>query len=155
MRGRQSVHTQVVDVDPGDPQMVADLFPVMRQLRPRLDADGFAAMYAEGYPQCLRYAACFDAEGRCAGVAGWRLLATSRGRILFVDDLVTTAERRSQGVGRELLAWLEERGRRAGCVRLELDSGVQNAAAHGFYFRECMRIAAFHFAKELMRSEEA
>lgn len=88
-------------------------------------------------------------------MAGWRLLATSRGRILYVDDLVTAAERRSQGVGRELLAWLEERGRLARCARLELDSGVQNAAGHRFYFRARMHITAFHFTKALTCSEEA
>lgn len=35
---------QVVDVEPGDPRLVADLFPLMRRLRPDLDAAGFAAM---------------------------------------------------------------------------------------------------------------
>ncbi|HWD02882.1 MAG TPA: GNAT family N-acetyltransferase [Amycolatopsis sp.] len=56
---------------------------------------------------------------------------------------------RSQGVGAGLLSRLEMLGRRTGCVRLELDSGVANATAHRFYFRHRLDVSAFHFAKTL------
>ena len=37
------------------------------------------------------------------------------------------------------------------CDNFELDSGVQRAAAHRFYFRERMHVAAYHFIKAVKR----
>jgi GNAT superfamily N-acetyltransferase len=52
---------------------------------------------------------------------------------------------RSQGVGRALLAELQQRARAAGCYMLDLDSATHRADAHRFYMREHMAIGAFHF----------
>ncbi|MGI8649755.1 MAG: GNAT family N-acetyltransferase, partial [Rubrobacter sp.] len=63
--------------------------------------------------------------------------------------LVTSEDARSGGVGKAMLDWLEAEARQNGCVSLQLDSGVQRAEAHRFYFRERMTIASYHFTKEL------
>ena len=142
---------ELVDLEPGDPRLVSDLLPVLRELRPHLDEGSFAAVYAEGHPQGLRFLAAYDGP-RCVGVAGWRILAlTSTIRKLYVDDLVTTSDDRSRGVGHALLAELETRARDAGCTVLDLDSGVQRHDAHRFYFRERMHISSHHFTKALGR----
>jgi GNAT superfamily N-acetyltransferase len=140
---------KLVDLEPGDPRLVEDMLPVLRQLRPHLDADSLAAIYAEGHPQGLRFLVAYDA-GRCVGVAGWRIVAlTFAVRKLYVDDLVTAEDGRSRGVGHALLAELETRGRAAGCTVLDLDSGVQRYDAHRFYLRERMHISSHHFSKPL------
>ncbi len=142
---------ELVDLGPGDPRLVDDMLPVLRQLRTHLDADSLAAVYAEGHPQGLRFLAAYDGD-RCVGVAGWRILAlTFATRKLYVDDLVTTSGGRSKGVGHALLAELEARARAAGCTVLDLDSGVQRHDAHRFYFREGMHISSHHFTKALDR----
>jgi hypothetical protein len=46
-----------------------------------------------------------------------------------------------------------EEAARLGAVALTLDSGVQRAAAHWFYFRERMQVMAFHFARGLQAAE--
>jgi GNAT superfamily N-acetyltransferase len=69
--------------------------------------------------------------------------------MLFVDDLVTDPGARSGGVGTRLMAELEERARRAGCARIELDSGVSNHGAHRFYHAGRLSIVALHFAREV------
>jgi GNAT superfamily N-acetyltransferase len=123
---------------------------VLRQLRSELTADSFAAIYTEGYPQGPRFTAAYDAEGRCVGVAGWRVMATTvAGRKLYVDDLITASGGRSRGVGRALLAELRERALAAGCSAIDLDSGVHRIDAHRFYMRERMAIVSFHFAQGL------
>ena len=140
---------ELVDLGPGDERLVADVLPVLAELRPHLDAASFAAIYAEGHPQGLRFLAAYDG-GRCVGVAGWRIVSlTSTVRKLYVDDLVTTGDGRSKGVGHALLAELETRARAAGCTVLDLDSGVQRHDAHRFYFRERMHVSAHHFTKPL------
>ncbi|RKS75364.1 acetyltransferase (GNAT) family protein [Motilibacter peucedani] len=139
----------IVDLAPGDPRVVDDALPVLLALRPHLSAESLTSVYAEGHPQGLRLTAAY-VEGRCVGVAGWRVVAlTWLGRKLYVDDLVTAEGERSSGVGKALLDELEARARAAGCTALDLDSGVQRADAHRFYMRERMSISAFHFTKLL------
>jgi GNAT superfamily N-acetyltransferase len=130
----------------------ADLYPLLAVLRPGLSPEAFDMLMSEGAAQGLRTLIAQDGQDRCVGAALYRVLATSRGRVVFLDDLVTDPEIRSQGVGAELLAEVERRGRAAGCERIELDSGVTNQAAHRFYHRHRLGILALHFAKELDRS---
>lgn len=126
-------------------------FPVMVQLRPDLERREFVPrvrrMAAEGY----RLAVLED-RGLVCAVAGFRVFdLLHRGRNLYVDDLVTDEEHRSSGCGSTLLRWLRDLARAEGCARLDLDSGVQRAGAHRFYFREGMSISAYHFSMEVVR----
>ena len=41
---------ELVDLDPGDPRLVDDMLPVLKQLRTHLDAGSLTAIYAEGHP---------------------------------------------------------------------------------------------------------
>ena len=121
---------------------------VHRQLRTTLPADYEAKMrrvFAGGARMCVAV------EGAdVAGVAVYRVYEnTFVGRQLYVDDLVTDDRRRSTGVGRALLGYLEQKARAAGLENLSLDSGTQRQQAHKFYFREGMVVTAFHFGKKL------
>ncbi|MFB6712361.1 MULTISPECIES: GNAT family N-acetyltransferase [unclassified Streptomyces] len=141
---------KIIDLEPGDARLAADLLPVLRELRPHLTENLFRDVYEKGYAQGLRFSAAYDDEGVCVGVAGWRVIDnTSQIRMLYVDDLVTADGARSTGVGRRLLGHLEERAREAGCLHLTLDSGTQRTEAHRFYLRERLNIVAFNFDKAL------
>jgi len=128
---------------------IARCFPVMANLRPHLMAEEFVARVEAQRAQGYRLAYIEDA-GTVVAVAGFRvteILAT--GRTLYVDDLVTDETRRSRGHGKAMLDWLQAYAREAGCATFSLDSGTQRQEAHGFYFRERMRVASFHFVKKL------
>ncbi|MFF8609046.1 GNAT family N-acetyltransferase [Streptomyces sp. NPDC015346] len=141
---------KIIDLEPGDRRLDTDLLPVLRELRPHLTAPLFHEIYGNGHPQGLRFTVAYTDEGACVGVAGWRIVDnTSAIRKLYVDDLVTAATARSTGVGRQLLAHLEEHARATGCHELNLDSGTQRTGAHRFYLRERFDIVAFHFTKPL------
>ncbi|MFI1940722.1 GNAT family N-acetyltransferase [Streptomyces purpureus] len=137
------------DLTPADPAMTTDVAPLIRTLRPDLGAAEFTEFAVESHGQGLVFTAVYDPAGSCVGVATHRVLATSRGRILFVDDLVTAVSARSAGIGGRIIASLRERGRRAGCVRIELDTGTANHGAQRFYHAQRMRIGALHFALDL------
>jgi GNAT superfamily N-acetyltransferase len=140
---------RLVDIEPGDARLGADLLPVLRELRTDLTPEIFAAVYEEGHRQGLRYLAAYDGE-RCVGVAGWRIVATTAAiRKLYVEDLVTSASERGSGVGAALLTELAERGKALGCRVLDLDSGVQRGDAHRFYMRSGLTITSFHFARRI------
>ncbi|WP_285736741.1 GNAT family N-acetyltransferase [Kitasatospora phosalacinea] len=141
------------DVDVPSPVLARDVEPLIRSLRPALTGPGFTAFATEAAGQGLVFTAAYDnsaaGKGRCVGVATHRTLATSRGRVLFVDDLVTDPALRSHGVGAWLMAELEQRAARSGCARVELDSGVVNQGAHRFYHARRMSVVAFHFALDV------
>lgn len=128
---------------------IARCAPVMLTLRPHVDAATFTdrvrAMIADGYR--LAY---IQEHDRVVACAGYRVLdMLSRGRFVYVDDLVTAPDARSAGHGGRLLDHLAAEAERLGCERLHLDSGVQRIDAHRFYFRHRMHIAAYHFARAL------
>ncbi len=121
---------------------------VHRQLRTALPPEYEAKMkrvFAGGARMCV---ATDGAD--VAGVAVYRMYEnTFYGKQLYVDDLITDQARRSSGVGRTLLGYLEQKARAAGFDSLTLDSGTQRPQAHKFYFREGMAVTSFHFMKKL------
>jgi GNAT superfamily N-acetyltransferase len=93
-----------------------------------------------------------DGERDAAAVAGFKLgRMLAWGHYLYVDDLVTAADRRGRGHADRVFEWLLAEARRLGCDQLHLDSGVQaeRADAHRFYFRHRLRISSYHFQREL------
>jgi GNAT superfamily N-acetyltransferase len=145
--------TRIVEVTDESGAIVApDWFAraerVHRQLRTDLPA-GYAAKMKRVFAGGARM--CVAAEGTVVtGVAVYRIYEnTFNGRQLYVDDLVTDAKRRSTGVGRALLSYLERKARAENLDNLALDSGTQRQQAHKFYFREGMVVTSFHFGKRL------
>lgn len=129
-----------------EPQWLARAQPVHRQLRPHLPpeyAEKMEKVFSEGGEMCV----AADGE-QVAGVAVFRLFENTHvGRRFYVDDLVTDEKRRSSGVGKALLDWLEAEARRRGCPGLDLESGTHRTDAHRFYFREGFVIPSFSFRK--------
>lgn len=144
------VTATIIDLTPDDPRMRTDIAPLIHELRPDLRPGEFARFAAEAHRQGLVFTALYGSHGECHGVATHRVLATSRGRLLFVDDLVTSAARRSAGVGGRLVAELRARARAAGCVRIELDTGVTNTPAHRFYHARGLALSALHFSMDVL-----
>lgn len=58
------------------------------------------------------------------------------GQRSWVEDLAVHPERRSAGIGRQLLAAAKDWARERGATHLELDSATSRVAAHRFYKRE-------------------
>jgi len=131
-------------------EALAACFAVMRQLRPHLgDAARFVAQARRQATHGYRVLALWDGE-RAVACAGYRVSENLiRGRHLYVDDLVTDAAARSQGHGDRLFDALLAEARRQDCTCLVLDSGLANGAAHRFYFRRRLTMAAFHFTLPL------
>jgi GNAT superfamily N-acetyltransferase len=129
---------------------VREGYLVMRELRPHLTEaaffDAVAAMRPEGY----RLFALRDDDSALVSMAGIAVRTNLyEGRHVYVYDLVTRSDARSQGHGRRLLAFVEEFAREQGCAIVSLTSGVQRVDAHRFY--EAMGYArpSFVFRKPL------
>jgi GNAT superfamily N-acetyltransferase len=139
---------EIVEVSPKDERLDA-VYPVMRELRTELSEHEFHERYAAGHVDGYRLAALFDGD-ECRAAAGYRLFTNFvSGRHMYVDDLVTAEQWRSQGYGRLLNDYLVELARSAGCGSIQLDSGTHRPKAHRFYFRERYTITSFHFVRLL------
>jgi GNAT superfamily N-acetyltransferase len=105
----------------------------MRELRSHLDEATFLDLVERMRPDGYRLFARVDA-GEVVAVAGIAVTTNLYDlRHVWVYDLVTRADRRSEGHGQALLEWIEEFARREGCERIALSSGVQRIEAHRFY----------------------
>jgi GNAT superfamily N-acetyltransferase len=108
-------------------------FPVMHELRTQLNVDEFVARVASMRRGGYRLFALFvdDRIVSLAGIAVQENLYSNRHVWLY--DLVTAAECRSRGYGRQILSFVEDFARENGCESVALVSGVQRTSAHRFY----------------------
>lgn len=124
---------------------------LLRELRGALTAEAAGEFLTEAMATGYELGLLEAGGGSTAPVAlaGFRVLATSRGRILMLEDLVVCASRRRSGDGAALLAWLTGVARSRRCARIELDTGVSNEAAQAFYARHGMAAGALHFSLDV------
>ena len=138
-------HVQLAETD-------ADIhrcFPVIAELRPHLVEAQFVERIRRQQGES-GFQLAFVEDAGVKSVAGFRIAEfLAWGKILYVDDLISTSAERSKGHGKLLLDWLVARARTAGCAQFHLDSGVQRFEAHRFYLRERMIISAHHFSLNL------
>ena len=129
----------------GSDAEIARCYAVMVQLRPHLTLADFVAQVKLQMRSGYQLVAALGGDTVVA-VAGYRVTRSlSWGKFLYVDDLVTDAARRSQGIGKRLLDWLRAEAKRQGCQEFHLDSGTQRKDAHRFYEREGMQLLAYHY----------
>jgi GNAT superfamily N-acetyltransferase len=109
---------------------IAAAFPLMSVLRDRVKPETFLAEVRRQQQDGYQLIGGF-VDGTLVALAGSRRAHTmSRGEHVFVDDLVTDPDRRGEGHGSALLAWIAARAKAAGVARVYLDSRV---TAKGFY----------------------
>lgn len=121
----------------------------MVQLRAHLTLLDFVTQVQSQMQAGYQLAYASNSECVCS-VAGVRISESlAWGRFLYVDDLITDAQMRSQNYGHQLLDWLIQYARQQDCAQLHLDSGLQRLDAHRFYQREGLQISSYHFALKL------
>jgi GNAT superfamily N-acetyltransferase len=145
------VSADVRELGPGETAKGA---AALLRLRPAYgDARALVARADAQRPDGYRLVGSFEpGEEEAAAVAGFRVAQNlAWGRHLYVDDLITRADRRGRGHAWALMQWLDAEARRLGCGELHLDSGVgpERRSAHSLYFAHGMRIASYHFSTEL------
>jgi len=136
-------------VDAKSDEEIQKCFDVMSELRTHLTYDDFLKTVRHMETEGFRLAYIED-DGHVVAVAGYRIYTNLfLGKNLYVDDLVTSASARSKGYGKEMLDWLRDKARTAGCRSYHLDSGTQRGQAHKFYFNQGFTISSYHFSEQL------
>ncbi|MTJ83305.1 MAG: GNAT family N-acetyltransferase [Telmatospirillum sp.] len=123
---------------------------LMAQLRPHLTTpEDFLARWRRMAAMGYRLLALWDG-GRPVALAGYRIQENLvHGRFLYVDDLVADRTRRGQGGGARMMDHLAVVAAAEGCARLVLDTGLDNALAQRFYFRQGLLARALRFYGEV------
>lgn len=119
---------------------------VLLQLRPDYDLNSLSAQVEK--QQLSDYKVVYAKSSECVlAVAGFSVgEKLAWGKHIYIEDLVTNSQFRSQGVGRVLIDWFKSYALEIGCKQIHLDSGVQRFQAHKFYLREGFHIASHHFS---------
>lgn len=130
------------------PDELRACLPLMRELRPHLeDEEDFIGRIERMRQERYRLLGAMHA-GTAVALAGYRYQENLiYGRFLYVDDLVVAQGRRGERWGAALLAHLDGLAHANGCARLVLDTGLANALAQRFYFRQGLLTSAIRFSK--------
>lgn len=105
-----------------------------------LSLDEAKAMLAQmqRYPSYRLWVACDSAQPGAEVVGTYALLvmhnlAHCGAPSAVVEDVAVAADRRGQGIGRQLMAHALQQARAAGCYKLALSSHSKRTDAHAFY----------------------
>ena len=127
------------------------LFSLLRELTPTLTQERYAKRVRAALETNYRLVVGMS-RGKVVCVAGYRILETlSWGRILFVDDLVTAPDKRSQGFGSAMIDRLAEIANDRRCCQIQLESGASRRRAHAFYRRHGFESQCLRFFKGVSR----
>lgn len=125
-------------------------YAVMRELRPHLRSEEeFMQRTGRAADESYRILAAWE-QGKVTALAGYRFQENLvYGKFLYVDDLVSAEHARGKRWGERLLKALDVVAAEAGCVRLVLDTGMTNALAQRFYFRQGLLTSSIRFGKAI------
>lgn len=128
---------------------ILSCFDLLKILRPELEVNGFIERVRlqekEGYHMIY-----IQDETGVKSVAGYRVANfLAWGKVLYVDDLITSPDARGTGFGTHLLKWLMGEAKRHGCDALHLDTGIERGEAHRLYLNLGMKINCLHLSMDL------
>lgn len=84
------------------------------------------------------------------GVAGmWFCTRHYSGRSVEVDHVCIEEAYRNQGLGSQLMIWIENYVSKKGYETIELNTYVENILSHKFYQKQGYKKLGFHFLKSL------
>ncbi|WP_345861834.1 GNAT family N-acetyltransferase [Shewanella algae] len=129
---------------------IKSCFIIMKQLRSHLiDAETFGLQILRQRESSYHLLAAYKNED-IVGLAGYRYLENLLyGRFLYVDDLIVSSDARNLGLGEKIISFLREEAQSMSCAHLVLDTGMGNALAQRFYFRNDFLPKGIHFSQEI------
>lgn len=116
------------------PQEILQAFPVINQLRTHLTEKDYLDLVTEAMEKDMYKMFALLDEGKIVAVTGFKPMITLYyGRFVWVCDLVTDTNKRSNGYGEKLLSFVHEWSEKNGYKSVALSSNLQRTDAHRFY----------------------
>ena len=113
---------------------ILEAFPIIKQLRTHLDESTYLELVKEAQEKdSYKMFALLDGNEIMA-VTGFKPMITLYyGKFVWVCDLVTDNNKRSNGYGEKLLTYVHEWAKKNKYESVALSSGLQRTDAHRFY----------------------
>ena len=129
---------------------INSVIPLMQKLTQNKYPDEILKeRFAEMVNQNYECAGVYDGD-KIIGISGmWFCTRHYAGKSIEVDHVYIDDGYRSQGLGKQFLAWIYDYAKSKGCRSIELNTYVQNYPSHKFYYNEGFEILGYHFAKKL------
>lgn len=125
-------------------------FPVIKELRPNLTLSDYLSIYELSHENDDYEIVTIEEDGNVLAVMGYRILHDFvRGKHIYIDDLVSTEQARSKGLGAELLVYAERIAKEENCNSLRLCTGFENERGQKFYDRNGWVQKAIAYTKKL------
>lgn len=130
---------------------ILEAFPVMNQLRAHLDEKTYIDLVTEAQERDMyRLFALYD-QGEIVAIIGFKPMITLYyGRFVWVCDLVTDENKRSNGYGEKLLSYVHQWTKNNGYESVALSSGLKRINAHRFYEEKMDYDKASYVFKKLL-----
>lgn len=127
-----------------------NFYPVIKELRKDLTKEEFFSLFEAAQKLNHFEMVGIEENGKIIAAMGFRLLIDFvHGKHLYIDDLVTTENYRSKGLGAKLLQHAEEMAREYSCKGLRLSTGVDNDSAKRFYERNGWSFRSVVYKKKI------
>ncbi len=91
----------------------------------------------------------FNGEALIGTCGLWFQTRHYAGRSVEVDHVIIDEANRSHGLGKKLMEFVYNYGRKKSCNWVELNTYVSNFPSHKFYYNEGFVAKGYHFVKEL------
>jgi GNAT superfamily N-acetyltransferase len=124
-------------------------FSVFNLLRPHLRQESFLTQIRRQQAQGFQIVAIrIDSVVRSA--IGFREAEyLIWGKIIYIDDLVTSDDARGKGLAGQLLDWVVDYAKTKALTGVHLDTGYARHVAHRFYLNKGFQIACHHLSLDL------
>lgn len=129
---------------------IESCFNLMRVLRPKLESPSDFVEQILRQQQAKYRILAIEEQGNIVALAGYRETEnTIYGKFIYIDDLVTDPDFRSQNMGQTLLKHISDIAQEKRMKNVVLDTGIANSLAQKFYSREGFLAQGMHFVKSL------
>ncbi|KAG2387214.1 hypothetical protein C9374_001546 [Naegleria lovaniensis] len=128
-------------------QEIEACFSTFKELRTHLTTpQAFVEQVLEQQKEGYQIHAIENENHQVVACVGFRKMTTTAwGKIVYIDDLITSESCRGRGYGTLLLNHVLNFAKENGCSQIHLDSGYNRNTAHRVYLKFGFELGAHHF----------
>jgi GNAT superfamily N-acetyltransferase len=89
----------------------------------------------------------FDGERLIAICGFWILVKYYVGKHIEPDNVLVLPEYRGRKIAEQMMDWINDYGKKHGCIASELNCYVSNSAGVKFWINQGYKIIGYHFQK--------
>lgn len=142
------VHKFELRVASTDKETIA-CFDVLKQLYPNLNQQILIDTIDHQSKNSYKLLLAYD-EDIVVSVVRFRIgYNFSIGKYIYVENMVTDELYRSQGIGSQMIRWIEEFAKDHQCKQIRLVSSTSRHQAHKFYLNNGFDIKCYNFWKDI------